>query len=134
MKRARASKLVARDDDTYRVNRRNLVEFVVHGVRYAFPAERSVETRGIPTAHAHPLLRAQFAETDELPPVWPSAHGKTRGLGFEPLYAGAPAAAAQDDELYAMLAFIDAIRGGRARERAIAAELFESTLRREPLA
>jgi len=31
------------------------MEFLEHGVRYVFPAEPGSLTRGVPTAHAHPL-------------------------------------------------------------------------------
>src|SRR5271155_1316254 len=33
-------------------NRNNLKEFLVHGVKYAFPVERTGATRGVPTAEA----------------------------------------------------------------------------------
>src|SRR5256885_864599 len=37
------------------VNVANFVEFVVHGLRYVFFAERGAETRGIATGHAAPV-------------------------------------------------------------------------------
>ena len=57
---------------------------------------------------------------NDLPPVWPWPEGDTRGIGFEPSYAKVPQAALRDRDLYELLALVDAIRDGRARERNIA--------------
>ena len=103
--------------------RENLLEFLVHGLTYTFPAERGGITRGVPTAHAAPVLKQHFAGTDGLPPVWPDPRGKVRGETFKPLYKTSVRAAADDPDLYVALALIDAIRGGSARERALAAKL-----------
>ena len=95
-------------------------EFLIHGVKYAFPAQRGEVTRGIPTAHAAPPLSAQIAAGADLPPVWPAAEGEVRGTSFEPLHKMVPVAALKDPTLYALLALIDALRDGRVRERRIA--------------
>jgi hypothetical protein len=101
-------------------NRRNLKEFLIHGVKYAFPVHRGGLVRGVPTAHAAPPLNQQIAESSEPPPVWPDAEGAVRGVEFSPLYKNVPAAARRDPKLYELLALVDAIRDGRAREREIA--------------
>lgn len=99
---------------------RALEEFLIHGVKYAFPAERGGVTRGIPTGFAAPPLSDIIAQPDELPPVWPYPLGKVRGYEFLPLYKSVPTAAREDNLLYELLALVDAIRDGRARERDIA--------------
>ena len=97
-------------------------EFVLHGLRYAFPAVRGSMTPGMPTAHAAlPLSELIHADLDPIP-VWPDSAGEARGAAFEPLYPSAPAAARADPQLYACLALIDALRDGRARERSLATE------------
>jgi hypothetical protein len=101
-------------------NRANLKEFLIHGVKFAFPVQRGGLVRGIPTAHAAPPLKQQLAESFDPPPVWPDASGSVRGLEFSPLYKNVPAAASRDPKLYELLALVDAIRDGRAREREIA--------------
>lgn len=58
--------------------------------------------------------------TNDVPPVWPHPEGEVRGYEFSPLYKSVPSAALKDKELYALLAIIDAIRDGRARERELA--------------
>src|SRR5438046_106915 len=42
--------------DEWSPNRDRLLEFLMHGARYVFPAEHGAVTRGIPTAHAAPPL------------------------------------------------------------------------------
>src|SRR5258708_3802741 len=90
-------------------NRNNLKEFLIHGVKYAFPVERGGPTRGIPTAEAaHPLDR-HFPQDFPLPPVWPYADGSVRGIAFSPLYKNVPQAALKDPKLYELLPLLDAI-------------------------
>ncbi len=108
--------------------RESAVEFLVHGVRYIFPAVRGPVTRGIPTAHAAPVLIGNFAKLEGLPPVWPHPEGIARGESFKPLYSSAPKAASRDTAMYAALALIDAIRGGNARERALATKLLSEMI------
>jgi hypothetical protein len=97
-----------------------LKEFLIHGAKYVFPVHRGGMVRGIPTAHAAPPLKEQLAESFDPPPVWPDPDGTVRGLEFSPLYKNVPAAARRDSKLYELLALVDAIRDGRAREREIA--------------
>ena len=107
------------DRDGRTVRRGALLEFLVHGVRYAFAPHWRGVTRGIPTAHAGPPLNAAFAE-DDLPPVWPDQNGKRRGQGLDPLYRSVPRVAMADANMYEWLSLIDALRAGRARERSLA--------------
>lgn len=110
---------------------RAVEEFLLHGVKYAFPVLRGEATRGMPTAYAAPPLSAMIAAGGDLPPVWPSAEGTVRGLTLEPLHKAAPKAAAQDPVLYELLALIDALRDGRTRERQLAERELTTRLRRQ---
>ena len=102
-------------------------EFLIHGVKYAFPAERGHLVRGMPTSYAAEPLSAVIAAGDDPIPVWPDPLGEKRGLSLLPLYGSVPEAARRDPDLYARLAMLDAIRDGRARERKIAeTKLLES--------
>jgi hypothetical protein len=100
--------------------RTNLQEFLIHGVKYAFPVERGGVTRGVPTAEGVSPLREHFAEPSTLPPVWPYAEGPVRGMALSPLYKNVPQASLRDSGLHELLALVDAIRDGRARDREIA--------------
>ena len=120
VRRALAAQLAVKKEDVITPHIRNLEEFLVHGLRYVFVAEIGRLTRGIPTAYAAPPLDKHFPESAEPPPVWPDPEGTVRGLAFSPLYKLAPQAARSDPALYELLALVDAIRGGRARERDLA--------------
>jgi len=113
---------------TRSVNRQALLEFLIHAVKYVFPAERGGVTRGLPTSHAAPPLRAHFRASSELPPVWPDPAGTVRGEELEPLYRSVPKAARADAQLYEWLALVDAVRAGRARERELAVKELRSRL------
>jgi len=62
--------------------------------------------------------------------VWPDPEGTVRGESLEPIYKTAPLAARRDPHLYQTLALIDAIRGGRARERKLAEKKLQELLAR----
>ena len=120
IKRAVAAGLAVNDGSGIRPNRRNLYEFLVHGLRYVFVPEIGQMSRGIRTAYAGPPLDQIIIPNQEPQPVWPHAEGQDRGLGFSPLYKSAPEAALRDQKLYELLVLVDAIRWGRARERELA--------------
>ena len=105
-------------------------EFLIHGVKYAFPVHRGEATRGDPTAYATPPLSSQIVDNGDLPPVWPDPDGEVRGATLEPLHKAAPKAARKDPALHEVLALIDALRDGRVRERRLAEKELSARLRR----
>lgn len=105
-----------------------LSEFLIHGVKYVFPAEVGRIVRGIPTASSHPVLMRKLRVPPEHILVWPDADGDTRGQTLEPIYPSVPFAAKQDPKLYELLSLMDAIRVGGAREIAVATQLIEKLL------
>jgi hypothetical protein len=129
VKRAQGSHLLHGSELGERPNYSAIEEFLVHGLKYAFPAERGELTRGVPTSYAAEPLRQVITPGDEPPPVWPYAAGSQRGIAFEPLYKQAPKAALRDPVLYEFLALVDALRDGRARERKLAEEMIVGRLR-----
>ena len=102
VKRAELSRLVGRTDARLVVNRSALREFVLHGVRYAFPPILGSLTRGMPTGAASAPLAASFEQSGTLAHVWPDAHGAIRGLSLCPLYPSVPEAARLDPLLWRM--------------------------------
>jgi hypothetical protein len=121
LKRCRASRLLNVSDIDKQINRAGLLEFLVHGLKYIFPAERGEITRGIPTATGAEPLKGYFQGGVD-PPVWPYVDGTVRGPSLKPLHKSAPQAAMRDPKLYELLALVDAIRGERIRERSIAVD------------
>lgn len=120
VRRALVAQLAVKKEAVITPHIRNLEEFIVHGLRYVFVAEIGRPSRGIPTSYAAPPLDKHFPDSAEPPPVWPDPEGTVRGVAFSPLYKLAPQAARSDPALYELLALVDAIRGGRARERTLA--------------
>jgi hypothetical protein len=131
MKRAKAARLLHQSAMGDRLNISALEEFLIHGVKYAFPVERGGITRGIPTAYAAAPLNQLIVPGDEPIPVWPYPEGNKRGIALTPLYETVPKAALHDPELYKYLALVDAIRDGRARERNLAEQELIKLLRRK---
>lgn len=108
-----------------------LEEFLIHGVKYAYPAEPGTLTRGVPTGFSAPVLVGHFDVSKGGHMVWPSPNGEERGVGIEPLYKSIPEACLKDPKLYAALALVDALRIGRARERQLAQDLLVLILRKK---
>lgn len=130
IQRALKSDLLVKPDEDSRPRpmKSSLLEFIEHGVRYVFPAERGEPARGIPTAFAAPLFENVLASQGELPPVWPYAHGSVLGYTLSPIYRTAPFAAARDPILYELLVLVDVFRIGRQREKSIARGMLKERL------
>ena len=129
VRRAREAKLLTGSrEDKQTPLKAAIQEFIIYGAKYAFPAILGSATRGMVTAYAASPLNSIIAPSNELPPVWPDPQGSMRGLAFYPLYPNAIFAAKQDPALYELLALFDALRGGAAREREIAADMLTERL------
>jgi hypothetical protein len=121
--RACAAKLLSvTPEGELTANSAGLREFTLHGVAYAFPATTGAPTRGVPTAHAGPILKDILSPSNAPPPVWPCRTGEVQGYALLPLFPSVPAACARDGKLYELLSLVDALRIGSARIRSIATE------------
>ena len=125
LKRSMAVSLAIKSVDRPKVNRRNLIEFVLHGLKYVFPAKPGAPQRGIATGFAAPMLEGQLVSSGADIHVWPYAEGNRRGPSIEPLFKSVPEAALKDPILYELLALVDAIRLGNPREAKLARQKFE---------
>ena len=108
--------------DKHSVLRKPLMDFLVYGVPHAFAVAPKELTRGVPTAWSAPVMSGEFKGNNELPPIWPDPVGTTQGLSVKPLYRNVPEVAQASRPFYDLLALVDALRIGRARERAFAEE------------
>ncbi|MDF1685129.1 MAG: hypothetical protein P1U36_10815 [Legionellaceae bacterium] len=106
-------------------------EFFIHGLKYVFPAKLGEIARGVPTSYAAPILNEHIVAGHDPVPVWPYADGEVRGLALKPLYSSVPAAVIKNPDplFYNMLALLDAIRCGRAREKQIAIQELSNILK-----
>lgn len=128
IKRLTGAGLLRQEFDGERaVNRHAFLEFLTHGVRYAFPAVLGRPTRGVPTAHAGPAIAGRLVADEAV--VWPADDGQSSGPSIEPMLPKAALIAQQQPRLYALLSAVDAIRVGRARERQLAAVYLSHALR-----
>ena len=121
VQRATTATLLGREFGELTVNRAALMELLVHGVRYVFPAVFGPIARGVPTSIFTSPLAEHFEQGDDLLPViWPHSTGDIRGMSLCPLYPSVPLACLRDPRLHQMLALVDALRAGAARERELA--------------
>ena len=117
------------DTDTKEIRRGPMLEFLVHGVPYAFATSPKEWTRGVPTAWAAPVLSNKIALSDQPPPIWPDPEGAVQGVAVQPLYRSVVQAVKKDSELYDLLSLVDALRIGRVREKKIAEEEIRNRLK-----
>jgi len=105
------------------IRKQNLLEFLLHGLKYVYPQRPGAIVRGMPTAHSAPPLLDQIRGNEQY--VWPWAKGEARGQEIEPFHSSVPAACKRDQKLYELLALVDALRVGRQREQHLAKEELE---------
>jgi hypothetical protein len=125
LQRVSAAKLL---DHDLQIIRPNLLELLVHGVRYVFFTQLGSQSRGVPTGAAAPGLRDRLAVSSENSPVWPHPNGRARGHILAPLHPSVSQVALENPTLHTALAAVDLIRIGTARERAVASEVLQELL------
>lgn len=130
MRRCVFAGLIATDRETGRAkaNTDGLYELLAHGVKYVFPVKPGRVLRGVPTAHSAPVWAGRLTSGGNQVFVWADAEGDAVGESIEPLFKSVPAAARRDRALYDLLALVDSIRLGRAREAELARKLLKDYL------
>ncbi len=104
-------------------------EYLVHGLRYVFPAKLGTRVRGVPTAFSTPPLSDEITAQENV--VWPAEFGDTSGLELPPIHNKIPALCVAFPELHPAFAILDALRIGRARERELARRHLEKWIQNE---
>jgi hypothetical protein len=61
--------------------------------------------------------------------VWQTVGGDTEGALIKPIHQSVPLAASRDTLLYQVMSLVEAIRGGKPRELAIARELLTDLIK-----
>lgn len=115
LNRSLVANLIEKDKKT--VCKEALLEFLVYGLKYAFPAKTGRLIRGMPSGYSAPVLSNDFVVDD--PHVWPAKGHSTKGIAIDPLYKTVPNACVEDSNLYDMLALIDALRIGERDEQVV---------------
>jgi hypothetical protein len=122
LERNKTAKLI--DSSKKKVLKGNLLDFLLYGVKYVFPVEPSRVSIGIPTAHSAPPLADKLVANEEVF-VWAVGKhegGYVKGESIAPLHECVIHAVKEDKKCYEMLALVDAIRVGKAREHQLAIE------------
>lgn len=121
-----AARLISQD--RRKLLKNSLLEFLVFGLKYVYPAKPGNLARGIPTAHSAKPVSDIFKDSSEIF-VWESSDGDVRGQSIAPLYPNAVKAAREDALLYELLALTDAIRTGSTREYSAAVKELRKRLK-----
>ncbi len=116
------------DSKKKKVNINSFMEFLIYGLKYVFPTQPGAIVKGIPTAHSASPIKEHISSGADVY-VWASAKGTHRGQAIEPLFKSIPKIVQEDTLFYELLAIIDTIRVGRAREIKIAKEELEKRLK-----
>ena len=128
LNRCKIAKLINKEKREVHLNA--LTEFLVYGLKYVFPAEPGAIAKGIPTAHsASPIKEKIISSTESY--VWPNSKGNLRGQSIDPLYKTIPEAALEDQKFYELIALVDTIRIGKAREVKMAIDELKKRIRHE---
>jgi hypothetical protein len=106
-----------------------LEEFLIHGLKYVWPAKRGAVTRGYPTGSSLGTV-AGLLDVPEpsISLVWPHPEGTLRGESVLPLYPRAVEACLNDPVLYGWLALLDVLRLKSGREASLAARAIHNRL------
>ncbi|WP_259016269.1 hypothetical protein [Emticicia fluvialis] len=114
------------DVKTKKINKRALLDFLIYGIKYVFPARPAGLARGIATAHSADPLKHLIISEDKY--IWEHPEGDIRGQVIEPLYPSIPSIVRQNNNLYELLSLIDGIRTGSSRIIKIASQELEKRI------
>ena len=126
-KRLVASHLVVERSGVVYAESGALLEWLCYGVRYAYPLESIGYGRGMATSWNCPELKSEMVPPSP-PLVWPVAGGDIEGALIKPFHNSVPFAASRDVWLYRAMSLVEAIRGGKPRELAIARDLLRDLI------
>ncbi len=105
-----------------------MLEWLCYGVRYAYSFESTGYGRGMATSWNCPVLKSEIVSPSPAL-VWQTVGGDTEGALIKPIHQSVPLAASRDTLLYQVMSLVEAIRGGKPRELAIARELLTDLIK-----
>jgi len=126
VERGRAAGVLGLPRGRLNVARRKFFDLVSVAVPQVYYAVRGSVEIGVPAAmHAEPLKGVFPRDGRPVPLVWPCERGTVRGESLLPLYLTVPGAVENDPDLHRLLALIDVVRVGDAKDRRLATDLLE---------
>ena len=127
-KRLIASRLAVERSGSIHAESGALLEWLCYGIRYAYPQESVGYGRGMATSWNCPLLDSEISAP--VPPfVWSFSGGDFEGVLIKPIHDSVPLASRGDEDLYRVMSLLEAIRGGKPRELAIARDLLTNLIK-----
>lgn len=125
--RCRAAGVLGTPRGKLTVARRKFFELVTVAVPQVYYAVRGPVESGIPTSIYAEPLRGVFPKDPNrpVPLIWPSESGGTKGESLLPIYPTMPKAIQHDVVLHKLLALIDVVRVGEAKDRKTATDFLE---------
>lgn len=126
LERGKASGVLGTPRGKLNVGKKKFFELVSVAVPQVYYAVRGSVEMGVPTAmHAEPLKGVFSRDGRPIPLIWPSELGTVKGESLFPLYSTVPRAVQHDPALHRLLALIDVVRVGDAKDRKLATDLLE---------
>ena len=122
-----ASRLVVERHGSVFAESGALLEWLSYGIRYAYPIESTGYGRGMATSWNCPLLHSEVVPPSP-PLVWPVPGGEIEGALIRPFHDSIPFASRNDKHLYRAFSLLEAVRGGKPRELAIARRLLSELI------
>jgi hypothetical protein len=128
--RCRAAGVLGTPRGKLTVARRKFFELCTVVVPQVYYAVRGSVELGIPTSiYAEPLKGMFVSDLKRvIPLIWPYESGTIKGESLLPLYPTVPRAIQHDEALYKLLALIDVVRAGEAKERQMAVDMLEKMI------
>ncbi len=127
--RLKKAKLMSRyENNIYEIHKHNLMEMLLHGLKYFLVPELNIEQRGVPTAYSSPYVERELTNKDSY--VWPYIDGLSKGIALTPLYKTLPAALDRfpDERFYEVMSILDLIRLGGSREQKIGSSMLDKII------
>lgn len=128
VKRLEKSRLIVSREKDISVVKNNLIEWIIHGLKYYSPLEFEGYGRGIGTG-----WNCVSIISDMVPPspgwAWADSGGDIEAEFVKPFHASVPLAAMNDKWMYKVLSVIEVIRGGKPRELARAHQFIETHIK-----
>lgn len=124
-KRCQAAGVLGTPRGKLTIARRKLFELCTMAVPQVYYAVRGPVELGVPTSIYAEPLKGMFPPDSRrvVPLIWPYESGTTKGESLLPLYPTVPRAIQHDEVLYKLLALIDVVRAGEAKERRMAVDM-----------
>lgn len=103
-----------------RLNEARFIHFLMYGVPVIFPVTTGSMDIGTPTSMTANLFGSAYQLVSTTPHIWPNPNGQIKGIAIEPLHASAVGLAERDSDAHRLLAAVDGLRLGGARETEMA--------------